>query len=93
MRGGQAAAHPPVQVEEVALSPAWVYTVIPLGPIRTVPKLGESAVSTMTPAGLEAPPPTWVGLAPLEVQPATTRTAVAKRVRTRVTRIEVNSEV
>jgi hypothetical protein len=37
-------AHAPVQVEEVALSPAWVYSVIPVGPVRTMPKVGELGV-------------------------------------------------
>jgi hypothetical protein len=45
------------------------------------------------PPPLEAPPPTGAGLAALEVHAATARTAVARRVRTRVRRIEISSEV
>ena len=77
-------AQPPVQVDEVAVSPAWVYSVIPFGPVRTVPKLGELAESTMTPASLEAPPPLVLGLAAYEVHAATARTATARRKRMRV---------
>jgi hypothetical protein len=68
-----------VQLDVVAVSPAWVYSVIPLGPVRTVPKLGVLAAPTMTPGALEAPPPMGVTPAPLDVHAATARTAEAKR--------------
>jgi hypothetical protein len=52
-----------VHVDEVALSPAWVYSVIPFGPVRTVPNLAELAVPTITPAAPDPPPPIGAGLA------------------------------
>jgi hypothetical protein len=37
-----------VHVEAVALSPVWVYRVIPFGPVRKEPRLGEVAVPIVT---------------------------------------------
>src|SRR5689334_13228615 len=82
--GGQAVAHEPVQVDVVALSPAWVYRVIPFGPVRTTPKFGVLAVLTVVPAAAGAPPPTAAGLAALEEHAATARTAAPSRARRRV---------
>src|SRR5205809_2805021 len=46
--GGQAVAHPPVQVDEVGVSPAWTYSVRPLALVRTGPRL-VVAMFTTTP--------------------------------------------
>ena len=46
--GGQAARHPPVQVDMLVPSPVCLYRVIPLGPVRNVPSEAELAVPTVT---------------------------------------------
>src|SRR5207253_5284436 len=46
--GGRAVAHPPVQVDEVGVSPAWTYSVRPLALVRTGPRL-VVAMFTTTP--------------------------------------------
>ena len=41
------------------LSPAWIYRVLPLGPVRNVPRLELAEPTVTAPAALgeEAPPP------------------------------------
>ena len=48
LSGGQAVRHPPVQVDRFVPSAACVYRVIPLGPVRDVPNVGELAMPTVT---------------------------------------------
>src|SRR5690349_6512560 len=83
-RGGQAVAQAPVQVDDVALSPACVYRVIPFGPVRTMPKFGELAEPTTTPAPVEVPPPIALGAAVPDEHAATARTAIARNARIRL---------
>src|SRR5690349_18472701 len=83
-RGGQAVAQAPVQVDDVALSPACVYRVIPFGPVRTMPKFGELAEPTTTPAPVEVPPPIALGAAVPDEHAATARTATARKARIRL---------
>jgi hypothetical protein len=83
LSGGQAVRHPPVQVDRFVPSAACVYRVIPLGPVRDVPNVGELAMPPVTGpvalgiAGLAAM--LVVGDPPVEAHAANSRLEARKR--------------
>jgi len=89
VRGGRAVADTPVQVDAFGPSLAWVYKVMPFGPVRKVPRLLELAVPMATaPASPDGRPwPAADGLPPGDPPLAEQAVAMKLAVRMRAARV------